>query len=87
MNQLFAEVVLLQCNQALSQTRRQIDRLVEQNRAKTLLLERAEQDMLSWMRSCQRELNNLGQWLLTDDLAEPPSPGRAMEWEPSVPQL
>jgi len=84
MNRLFAEAILLQCNHALSQAYVHIDRLVEQSKAKSLLLKKAEQDMMVWMRSCQHEFETLGQRLLVDELSAPPSPGPLMDWEPAI---
>jgi len=36
------------------------------------------------MQAYHKEFERLGQRLLTDDLVEGASPGRVMDWEPSV---
>ena len=87
MYRMCSEATLLQCNQALSQAYGYIDVLQEQTKAKTLLLARAEQDMMGWMEKVREDFEKLGRYLIKDELevGTPASPG--MDWEPTTQPL
>ena len=87
MYRLCSEATLLQCNHALSQAYEHIDRLQEQSMAKSLLLQRAEEDMLGWMEQARKDFETLGRRLLQDELVEGRSVSPAMDWEPAAAPL